>query len=469
MFVPYGTLPANRHVTIELPKLKTIQERRESMCSPRMAEYTNANFFSEDTIFSGGFPYPAWSSVIENEEVIDATTGEKRTYLKKIGDGETINHLAASKWFYKYLPSPLKRLGLKLDNRVYADYSQKLVPRAVGYSVGLLDYFFRDNIEIILPEKGVYALTEDRNQGFTTITLLARNIAPGDGEMIDGSIELVVKHKLALEDPFQSIPVPTTEEFTYMVVPEANNARCIPRESPGDCQAGELVFNLNPAIPVNATDVYLQVIYKGRLGLEEGAVAVGFKDIGEPTPVDLFNDMDRICLNNNLNNNWYVAGSTEAIAVVDTDQNGVADPDEWDVYSHDLRNIYLRFSSPNDPKYASSTDYNLYIQELTAGSFLRKAYVLSDYQFDLGDRAYVILKRDPRDQFPEGYFPPRIYSYQSIKNQLELATPDQCSAYGLPWPCYIRYYPTFNSYRDQLMWGGIIYENAPYPLSSSCP
>ncbi len=35
MFVPNGTLPPNEHVTIELPKSKTIQERREStMCSP---------------------------------------------------------------------------------------------------------------------------------------------------------------------------------------------------------------------------------------------------------------------------------------------------------------------------------------------------------------------------------------------------------------------------------------------------
>jgi hypothetical protein len=35
MFVPNGTLPPNQYVTIELPRLKTIQERREStMCSP---------------------------------------------------------------------------------------------------------------------------------------------------------------------------------------------------------------------------------------------------------------------------------------------------------------------------------------------------------------------------------------------------------------------------------------------------
>lgn len=35
MFVPNGTLPNSKHTILELPRLKTIQERREStMCSP---------------------------------------------------------------------------------------------------------------------------------------------------------------------------------------------------------------------------------------------------------------------------------------------------------------------------------------------------------------------------------------------------------------------------------------------------
>jgi len=32
-----------------------------------------------------------------------------------------------------------------LDNNVYAEYASLLIPRAVGYSAGLLDYFFRDS------------------------------------------------------------------------------------------------------------------------------------------------------------------------------------------------------------------------------------------------------------------------------------------------------------------------------------
>lgn len=125
------------------------------LTNPGLAEYTNSNFLSEETIFKGSldsahsFPYPAWSSVMEYDEVIDPVKGTVRTYLKKTKDGETINHLAAGKWFYKYLPSLLKNSGLKLDEQVYDDYAALLIPRAVGYSAGLLNYFFRGSIDMV--------------------------------------------------------------------------------------------------------------------------------------------------------------------------------------------------------------------------------------------------------------------------------------------------------------------------------
>jgi len=111
-----------------------------------ISEYTNANFFSENTIFTE--PYPAWPSVVEYDKEIDANTGELRTYLKKTGDGETIQHLAAGRWFYKYLPVEYKHLGLKLDDNVYKDYASLLLPRAVGYSASLLNYFFRGQMNM---------------------------------------------------------------------------------------------------------------------------------------------------------------------------------------------------------------------------------------------------------------------------------------------------------------------------------
>ncbi len=118
-----------------------------------LAEYTNENFFSNDTIFKD-FSYPDWPSIVEYNDV--NINGKERIYLKKLGYAEggyseSINHLAAGKWFYKYIPSSLislKKSSLKLDEKCHEDYQQKLIPRAVGYSAGLLDYFFRGDIDL---------------------------------------------------------------------------------------------------------------------------------------------------------------------------------------------------------------------------------------------------------------------------------------------------------------------------------
>jgi len=172
---------------------------------------------------------------------------------------------------------------------------------------------------------------------FTSIKLRAKNTTANNEEMTNGTIQLVVKYKVAHADPFQPGPVETDADFTYIVVPEKNGVSSLSRSA-----YTELNFDLlgEKAISLWATDVYLQVVYKGTLGNEENAVAVGFKDISEPTPIDIFNNMDKIC----INGSWYEAGSPEAIAQVDTNENGIADTNEADVYAYDLKNIYLRFS-----------------------------------------------------------------------------------------------------------------------------
>ncbi len=324
----------------------------------------------------------------------------------------------------------------------------------------LLDYFFRGSIEITLPNSAVYSLT-DPATGFTRITLLAKNTTPNGEEMTDGSIELVVKYRLALEDPFRNYPpdypFQAAEEFSYIVVPEANNTRSIPRDAPV-----ELTFDLsqNP-IPLYAIDVYLQIVYNGKLGLEDGAVAVGFKDISEPTPIDLFNDADRIC----MNGSFYVSGSPEAIALVDTNKNGIAE--EWPVYPYDVRDIYYRFSTTSNPQNASPTEYHFYVPYLAAGNFLRALFILSDYKLNHSFYATPV-KKDPSD--PWSYLPWGDLTYSiAIKNQTDYIEDSEICA-PLSAPCYIWWYPTFLSYRDVEMWDGVGFMSIchAYPLNSEC-
>jgi hypothetical protein len=550
-----------------------------------LAEYANANFFGESTIFSNAFPYPARTSVdIEDREVPDPR-GLKpfvmRPYYIKKRDGDANYRLATVGFLYRYIKDyyPMYTYLDKpaLDGSVYKDYAEKLLPRAVGYSAGLLEYFFRGRIEITLkdisrtrvtlnvknttdrneempyglillvvkyrissggefnylvapelnniqsisrnpgtelafdlspraipenamdvnlqvvytgklgreaggvwngeeytgiaiglksinldiaitlPSKGVYAQTENRDEGFKKVILNAQNTSPVGEEMTDGSVELVVKYRLSLEDPFQTYPVPTTWEYSYIVVPELNGIRSIPRTNPI-----QLEFDLSSTpIPIHATDIYLQVVYRGRLGNEEGAVAVGLKDISEPTPIDIYNDMDRKC----INGSWYVAGSPEALAL--------GSQFNFDAYAHHLRNIYLRFSPISHPQGASSTDFNLHLPSLNAGEFyIREAFILSDYRFHYGYRVTVV-NADPNDPYVS-WFEPGVISYSGIKNQTEytvLENPQDCAVYNLGAPCgvYLRYYPVFNTFRGQEMWRGVAFPNASYPPGTSCP
>ena len=56
-------------------------------------------------------------------------------------------------YYTVYGESPTYYASLYRDEEAHKDYAKKLIPRAVGYSAGLLDYFFRGEIEISLPDQ----------------------------------------------------------------------------------------------------------------------------------------------------------------------------------------------------------------------------------------------------------------------------------------------------------------------------
>ncbi len=218
-----------------------------------ISEYTNANFLSPDTIFTADFPYPDWSGVVEYDEVVDGKVG---TYLRKLGYanggyGERIEHLAVGRWGYKYLSPSLKRskLGLKLDEQVYTDYASLLLPRAVGYSAGLLDYFFRGEVDI----SKVYE-QRDANQNIIGMNLTLMNLTT-DEEMKDGKVWIAYQYK-----------VQGATDFTYGLS-DSPLSGIVPYEG-----EASYTFSFPTSIPADATDVQYTFVFKGTLGQEEGAV-----------------------------------------------------------------------------------------------------------------------------------------------------------------------------------------------------
>jgi hypothetical protein len=126
-----------------------------------LSEYTQANFFSEDTINNSSFPNPKISdtttTIVERNftNTFWNTTYPRQYYLKNCC-GETNNNqgylLSTVDFLHDYRVA--QRVNLTqpdipiLDDNVYSDYASLLLPRAVGYSASLINYFFRGQINM---------------------------------------------------------------------------------------------------------------------------------------------------------------------------------------------------------------------------------------------------------------------------------------------------------------------------------
>jgi hypothetical protein len=439
-----------------------------------LAEYTNAYFFSEDTrtheyphpnLTDTDFPSTDW----RNPEQVDEKDGviENKIYLHHLTTDRPYRVAAASYWLWDCLP-PQTCWGYSwlLDDKVYEDYAGRLIPRAVGYSAALLDYFFRETIEITAGSDGIYALYNPNDPagdfgGFGTITLKARNSSAYAGEvMSDGTIELIVKYRVATSDPFVSAWVPVSEPLPNIVAPERNGVRSIPND-----HFVELVFDLPQIIPKEATDLYIQVIYKGVIGAEQEGVAMGFKDIGEPTPYDIFNNMDWVC----INGSWIPAGSQTAVNLADADGNGRVDSNEWDIFPHDLNNLGVRYFPSDAPLYPPPAHFS--VVTLGPGRSYR-VFVLGDAYFGSGVSS---CSNSPTSSYGcidhgrHGGFLGTVRVYPSLKRQTDwYYKPEECAPYGLSPPCEVSWWPMFLTFRGKDGFWALRNHYQIFPPGSAC-
>lgn len=256
-----------------------------------LSEYTNANFLSPDTMFTEDFPYPSADDCVINVD-------NKRQYLKSVGHGEQVDHLAAVSrlffWRTRHFSRVDESLPVGLDPLCYEEYASKLLPRAVGYSSDLLKYFFRGTLEITPPEEYVYSIIDgsETPQEFRYIKAKVKNTTP-DEEIQDGTIMAVARYKKRTDytpDLTNDPPCASSREsdFSYSV---STPADILFLSSGGE---KEFVFDFSEdPIPAGITDLYLHVVFKGTLGNEQDiAVAVGMKDLNEPHHFNYLNCTD---------------------------------------------------------------------------------------------------------------------------------------------------------------------------------
>lgn len=336
-----------------------------------LAEYCSSNFISEDTVLTDNLssndihylPFPRRAGtnldvVMNGSQSMPVQFEDGNQYNSKYiskFEGDPVNHFLYMGYYGNYLSPP--ELAIFSDEICFKDYASMLVPRAVGYSATLLNYFFRGKIDIALPgttggdrtnRDGVYAFATKDETGFKKITVLARNATPNNEEMGTGQIYLVVRFRLSTGngDPFSENPPPPEEYQNFISI-----AHPYVTKLPSD-RWERLEFDLgSKPIPFDAVDVTLSLVFYGPLGGEKHGVALGFKDISEPTPIDFFNDSDRVCFQGEFKN-W-----DEPVVVKEADKNnnGVIDCslDEASIVPNKIKLIAILFNG--NP--VSSTDY----------------------------------------------------------------------------------------------------------------
>lgn len=204
--VPPESIPAFDHLTnyFDTKDYRSNPAQPVSGLSHGLAEYSNSNFLSEMQFFRDGaqvFPTPFPNPNLQNVNFYGL---QLDTYLhyphlrwmlppvffsRYIGrasfQGEAIEHLGRVSFFTKYAMLTGTKF-IFLDENCYDDYLEKLVPKAVAYSAGLLEFLFRGDIdfEIDVSDTVPIAVTNNSEKDMDGLFTLYYDTAKGGRKMV---------------------------------------------------------------------------------------------------------------------------------------------------------------------------------------------------------------------------------------------------------------------------------------------
>ena len=225
-----------------------------------LSEYTSYNFFSEDTIFTENlrnthkhyFPHPRkelTNAELREEQAEDGTTD--RVYYVQ---GYDTVRLATYSYFYRPILDLTAGVPVRagwlyhLDESVIGNNANILIPKAISYSAGLINYFFRGKLGV------------DRKVEFTNnrrkLTVKVFNETSGE-DAVGGSLVAVARYR----------PDAQSDEVWLASEPTPVNG-VLPRSD----APLPIAFTFSQAIPSNAVELTITLAYRGRLGVEDDAV-----------------------------------------------------------------------------------------------------------------------------------------------------------------------------------------------------
>ena len=213
-----------------------------------LAEVANANFFSAGTLRGEyPFPRPGTAGLIRTELLLPRRTPDGRDIVRRYWTRPAGQGLLPANPLRAECAGDLNPRGVRprpypcVDDVVWNAVAAHMLPRAVGYARGVLEYFFRGTVAI-------GKITWD-NEG------LVVRIQNTGGEEMDGAFELWAR---------QNPDTPQERRARFVTLGDGEPVRLRP---------GERRTFRGIAVPPDAipTPKYV-LVFKGRLGLEAEAV-----------------------------------------------------------------------------------------------------------------------------------------------------------------------------------------------------
>ena len=230
-----------------------------------IAESTNGNYLSRDTLFRR-FPFPR-QQALGALPVIEPEGAEFRRYFSKTTEGEPVRLFVTEGALHRSLTAalgaPPPAGGWFLDERVHQEYAARLLPRAVGYSATLLDYFFRGPLEASIqpvtdPETGL--VIPD------VLELVATNTSPDP--LGPGTLTVYVDDDTGARQP---VLTPDSTPPATQVILRDVPIGLTPKDAPLRAADGTPIRFKPPLASTRYT-----VVYQGDLGQEKRERPAGF-------------------------------------------------------------------------------------------------------------------------------------------------------------------------------------------------
>jgi hypothetical protein len=243
----------------------------------------------------------------------------------------------------QFLQEKSKKPKYSLNRLNYDAMADLLLPRAVAYSAGLINFFFRGQLLISLPKEGVYAISDHGvGEGFKVLRVKVKNAtgafvdAQGEDQpqhMRGGTFFAVIRYhkdRKYVDRLDTIVGAESCDDYFEVVNPGDLSASTECRDGVEEIVVSEplaesldvntektlkFTFSKSP-ISYAITDVMLQIVYRGPLGGEADAVAVGSLDISEPTYFTYQNDTDYVRLGGHVYTRPQINADPSLLALV---------------------------------------------------------------------------------------------------------------------------------------------------------